>query len=131
MKVNDKEIAFASWFSPLSNFYPSEILVNGTSYSCVEQAIQHSKVLNEGNEEIAGAIMKSTDPARIKKLGDKVKISKDSSWIKCRELAMRTALMAKFNSHPTLKQALLATAGFDLVEATPSGELDVRSLLPY
>ena len=119
LKVNDKEIAFASRFSPLSNFYPSEIVVNGTSYSCVEQAIQHSKALNEGIEEIAGAIMKSTDPARIKKLRDKVKISKDSSWIKCRELTMRTALMAKFNSHTTLKQILLATAGFDLVEATP------------
>ena len=119
LKVNDKEIAFASRFSPLSNFYPSEIIVNGTSYSCVEQAYQHIKAVTENKEEIADTIMKTTDPARMKKLGDKVKVAKDSPWIKHREPTMRTALMAKFNSHPVLREALLATTGFDLVEATP------------
>ncbi|XP_035827418.1 N-glycosidase Npun_R5314 isoform X2 [Aplysia californica] len=102
--------------SPFSQFHGCLFEVDGQRYTCAEQYMMHQKA----DHEIATQILKSIKPPQMKSLGRKVKNYDDDVWEKrCFEV-VKTGNRHKFSQHKDLKQALFATRGKILVEASPS-----------
>ncbi|WP_342051247.1 MULTISPECIES: NADAR family protein [unclassified Cupriavidus] len=105
--------------SVFSNWYKAAFVVDGTMFNCVEQYMMYRKAKLFGDEGAAVAVLSSSDPARQKALGRKVSGFDDATWIENRESIVRTGVLAKFSQNPSIRDALLATAGTELVEASP------------
>ena len=103
--------------SPLSNHHPTEILIDGTLYNCVEQYYTHSMAVHAGDFHRADTIMSTTDPVIQKHTVKGMKTSAD--WNDISVEIMRTAITAKFTQNADLKYFLLQTGTTDLVEASP------------
>jgi len=113
-----KEInSFSNEFAFLSNFYTSEVVLDGSSYPTVEHAYQAAKTFDsvQRNE-----IRSAKTPGIAKKLGRKVTLRDD--WEQEKISVMRNLLEQKF-SQPDLLLALQSTKGFDLVEGNWWGDV--------
>lgn len=110
--------AFYSKSSPLSNFYPVDLVVDGQNYSTVEQFFQEQKAIFGGKQEVARKIRSTTDPALCKKLGDGITVDNEN-WFPVAQNAMRKACYEKFNRNPIAKMWLKNTGDSDIVEAGP------------
>ena len=77
-RVADNVIGFASEYSPLSNFYPCSILIQGQTWVSTEQYYQHGKCQVAQNDRAANLILRETDSLRIKRLGDKVAVKSET-----------------------------------------------------
>jgi ribA/ribD-fused uncharacterized protein len=94
----------------LSNFYPCEIIFEGSSFSSVEHAYQAAKTL-DGAER---AMVRSQPTAgRAKRAGRRITVRDD--WDQVRLEVMLQLLRAKF-SDPLLGSALRLTGASPLVE---------------
>ena len=109
--------AFFSRFSPLSNFYPANFKVDGTSYNCNEQHYFHKRALTFGDSNSAKKIMEATDPAVQHSLGRKINGFVKRVWEDKQVDVMRDGLRKKFQI-PELKEFLLKTGDTTLVEAS-------------
>lgn len=107
LEVIDK---FDNEFRFLSNFYPCEILFEGIGYRSVEHAYQAAKTLDS---EQRRSIAMQPHPALAKKAGRTLVVRDD--WDECKIGIMEHLLRQKF-AHPDLKEMLLATDGFELIE---------------
>ena len=105
--------------SPFSQWYPCQFVVDGARFGCAEQFMMHGKAVLFGDGEIAAEILAATDPRTHKALGRKVRGFDDHAWKKAREGIVYAGNHAKFTQHDELRAALLATAGTELVEASP------------
>lgn len=94
----------------LSNFYECDIELDGLVYANAESAFQAYKTLDM--EERKQFI--DCKPGTSKKLGRKVKLRDDWEDIKCG--VMFKVLYNKFTQNPELKQKLVDTYGYLLVE---------------
>ena len=71
------------------------------------------------DQETAAKIVATQEPREQKALGREVSNFNDQVWKdNCKDI-VRTANRAKFDQNPALMEALLATAGTTLVEASP------------
>ena len=105
--------------SCLSQWYKSYFSIDGSIYSCMEQYMMAEKARLFGDEKMLSAIMKETEPKRIKDLGRRVKNFDPALWgEKCQEVVRRGNL-EKFEQNSRLKQFLLSTANKVIVEASP------------
>lgn len=102
--------SFAGEFRFLSNFFPSEIEVDGKSYSTVEHAFQALKTENPTEREI---VRTARTPGQAKKLGRRVTLRAD--WESVKVSVMKSLLLKKF-SNKVLRAELLATGDSELVE---------------
>lgn len=95
------------WF--LSNFYPSEVTLDGVTYQTAEAAFQAQKCANPDDR-----LLFSEEPSgrKAKLLGRKVMLRPD--WNEARIDEMRRVIHAKF-SDPRLAGMLVATDG-EIVE---------------
>ena len=109
-------IVFAGQSAYLSNFYPCDMEYNGITYSCAEQAYQHTKAKVAGDENTAAQILNVTNPLQIKRLGDKVKAGPE--WIKLRLDQLQRINRAKYTQHHDLARKLKATHPTPLIEGT-------------
>ena len=111
--VADEETPI-TWFTGrwrgLSNFAPSQIVVDGVVYKSVEQAFQVAKTLKVHERK---AIMAAHTPGEVKRLGRKVTLR--PGWESGRVEVMRRCLRAKF-SLPGFRELLLSTGERELVE---------------
>lgn len=95
----------------LSNWYPSEFVISGRKFNCVEQYMMWKKAELFGDLETAERILKESNPAKIKKLGREVKGYVDSKWAAVRYDIVRDALLAKFEQNEELKSQMLSSSG--------------------
>jgi len=95
----------------LSNFYPSEICVEGVRYPTVEHAFQAAKTPNVAEKRMIAA---ARSPGRAKQLGRKVSLRKD--WEPVKVGIMQELVEQKFRDHPHLAEQLLATGDAKLIE---------------
>lgn len=107
MKIDN----FRGEFFFLSNFYPITLKIEGKKYRSSEHYYQACKALVEKDHE---SIRNTLTPAESKQAARKI-TSFDPNWNTNRLDVMRKVLEVKF-SILEMREALLATDGFELIE---------------
>ena len=105
--------------APFSQWHPARFELDGHVFSCAEQYMMYGKALLFGDNEIAAQILEAVSPRQHKALGRKVQNFSEPAWKARREQIVADGNRAKFTQNPELRQALLETAGTELVEASP------------
>ncbi|MFL5348432.1 MAG: NADAR family protein [Hyalangium sp.] len=105
--------------SPFSQWHPARFVVAGKQFVCAEQYMMHGKAVLFGDLEVAERILASAAPKTHKALGRKVRGFEEGLWNRERERIVYEGNHAKFTQNPELLEALLATVGTELVEASP------------
>lgn len=108
----DEENAF------LSNWYLSDLTVNGLAFTSLEQYMMYQKAVYFKDQETAEKILATEDVALIKTLGRQVKNYEESYWNGIRQIVVFEGLMAKFSQNAELKEKLKATGQALLVECS-------------
>lgn len=109
--------AFNGQYRFLSNFYPSEVTLDGNTYRTVEHAYQASKTLNpKQREKIANA----PTPGKAKYLGRSVQMRNDFNNLKIK--IMSDLIAQKFRPGTQLAEKLKATGNTKLVEYNHWGD---------
>jgi ribA/ribD-fused uncharacterized protein len=109
--------------SPFSQWHPVEFVVKGQRFVCAEQYMMYGKAMLFGDQEVAGRILASASPKTHKALGRKVSGFDEKLWVRERERIVYEGNHAKFTQNAELLQKLLATAGTELVEASPTDRI--------
>lgn len=100
-------------FGFLSNYWLAELNIEGKLWASVEHYYQSKKTLDPVfSERIRNA--ETCDDA--KNLGNSDEIVIRDDWDDFKEVAMKRALIAKFNQHSDLKDLLLETGDAILIE---------------
>lgn len=100
----------------LSNWYPSEFIVNGTVFSSMEQYMMYKKAVCFHDKEIADKILMTDDVVEIKALGKLVANYNDNYWNGVRQIIVFEGLFAKFSQNEDLKSQLKTTGDKLLAE---------------
>lgn len=116
-KTHDDYIFF--WSGIYSNWFPSNITLEGMTFNCVEQYMMYKKALEFGDTETAKKVMEAEEPREQKKLGRQVEGFDAEHWSKVRFERVIPAMREKFRSHPVLKRELLNSGDKTIVEASP------------
>jgi len=109
--------------SPFSQWHPSEFVVKGKRFACAEQYMMYGKAELFGDMAVAQRILASKSPRTQKALGRKVNGFDEGLWRRERERIVYEGNHAKFTQNEELLKALLATAGTELVEASPTDRI--------
>ncbi|MGE0324928.1 MAG: NADAR family protein [Polyangiaceae bacterium] len=109
--------------SPFSQWHLSRFELDGHVYVTAEQWMMASKARLFGDEEIARRILGTQSPREQKAFGRKVRGFVPATWEAEREAIVYRGNHAKFTQHPKLLEALLATRGTTLVEASPLDQI--------
>jgi len=110
---------FFSAEAPFSQWYPARFEIGGKLFSCAEQYMMYGKAILFGDAEVAAEILQAMAPRQHKALGRRVRGFTEAIWKANREAIVTDGSRAKFTQNPELRQALLDTAGTELVEASP------------
>ncbi|NNA12916.1 NADAR family protein [Pseudomonas lundensis] len=102
-----------------SNWFISEFEVKGVQFNCVEQFMMFCKAKLFRDESLAQQILAVAHPREQKALGRKISNYDDAAWCERRVRIVAHGCYAKFSQNAQLRDALLATAGTVLVEASP------------
>ena len=100
----------------LSNWYLSDFVIDGITYSSVEQYMMYIKATTFVDMDIANKIMATNDVSVIKSLGRSVSNYDETIWNAIRERVVYDALLAKFSQNEDLKKLLLDTGDSILAE---------------
>ena len=95
----------------LSNWYLSEFMVEGITFSSMEQYMMYKKAMLFQDRETAGKILQTDDVAEIKALGRGVRNFDDQIWIKSREEIVYKGVLEKFRQNPELSAQLKRDRG--------------------
>ncbi len=100
----------------LSNWYPSQFIVDGLTFSSMEQFMMYRKAVCFDDKAIATKILDTDDVARIKELGRQVSNYDDNYWNGVRQIVVYEGLFAKFSQNEELKKKLKDTGDAVLAE---------------
>lgn len=120
MSLEKKTILFyghTNLYGEFSNFYPSPIILQEKTYPTVEHYFQSMKFMDEKYKE---QIQQAKNPTLAKQLGQSRNIPLRADWEQIKDQIMYEGLMAKFTQLPHLKQKLLETGNYFLIENAPS-----------
>jgi ribA/ribD-fused uncharacterized protein len=109
--------------SPFSQWHPAKFKVKGKQFVCAEQYMMYGKAVLFGDHAVAERILSTTSPKTQKALGRKVTGFDDRKWRGERERIVYEGNHAKFTQNVDLLERLLATAGTELVEASPTDRI--------
>lgn len=113
----DKEYGF------LSNWYMSDFIENGRTYTSVEQYLMYGKAKVFKDEEMQQAILSTNDVSMIKNYGRQVKGYNETIWNGFRQLVLYRGLRLKFSQNEELKQNLINTGEDILVECAKTDKI--------
>ena len=119
MSTTEKFTFFWETRSPFSQWHPSDFVVEGITFNCAEQYMMYQKAKLFDDEQIAEQVLLTKKPRDQKALGRRVRNFDTDTWQKHCKKIVYDANQAKFTQNESLKEALLATAGTELVEASP------------
>lgn len=105
--------------SCLSQWWPSEFIMEGVTYFSAEHFMMAEKARLFDDQENLVKIIHSTSPAQAKAFGRKVIGFKEDIWVKNRFDIVQRGNVAKFEQNKELKEFLLSTNHRILVEASP------------
>ena len=105
--------------APFSQWHPARFELAGHVFGCAEQYMMYGKAILFGDAEAAAAILEAGSPKQQKALGRKVRGFDDRIWKGNREAIVGDGSRAKFTQNAALREALIETAGTELVEASP------------
>lgn len=108
--------AFSGEYRWLSNFYPSDVVLDGLIYPSVEHAFQAAKTEDARDRRV---VQKAPTPGAAKKLGRKVTLRSD--WENAKQGVMLDLLRQKFGQGE-LHDLLLGTDDAQLVEGNWWGD---------
>ena len=117
VRIDDNTLAYQSEHAPLSNFFPSQIVIGKHRFFCVEQAFQFLRAKSLNKPLAATRIYLSRDVRFIKQTGQDLGTSE--AWETQQYDYMYICLKKKFEQNPDLRTILLNTGKMELVEATP------------
>jgi ribA/ribD-fused uncharacterized protein len=93
-------------------------------FQCVEQAMMYGKALLFGDYQVASEIIETGSPAKMRdpsmkcrELGRKVKGYNDEVWSNTRYKYVRMLVYEKFRQNQNLREILLRTGDYVIVEA--------------
>ncbi len=101
----------------LSQWWKSPFTFNTISYINCEQWMMYNKAILFGDFEIANKILKSSSPSEHKQLGRMVKNFNPKIWDENKYNIVSIGNMMKFDNNPNLKEILISTRPYKLVEA--------------
>lgn len=114
----NKITLFRNEFFFLSNLYPCTILYNGIRFGSVEHGYMYHKT---ESTKCKNEILIIENPLDVKKYSKKMaRIRKD--WHDVKYYVMDALVYAKFSQNEDLKQALLLTGDFELIEGNWWGD---------
>lgn len=119
MRQTDQFVFFYGSKDHFSNFYKTNFVVNGITFSCGEQYIMYSKACLFNDNEMAEVILKEHLPSKMKAWGRKVKSYDDATWCAQREDITYTGLLEKYKQNQMLCNLLMETGEREIVEASP------------
>eukprot|EP01045_Picozoa_sp_COSAG04_P005595 COSAG04_NODE_262_length_18654_cov_17.483751_8_plen_774_part_00 len=122
----------------LSNWHSAPMEIAGQRFTCVEQYYMWRKAVLFSDGRSAEAILSTTNPSKMKKVGREVSGFKPAQWRKAQPTVLLEGNRAKFNAHPVLAARLVSTGDRPIAEASPSdsicgiglGPLDPRARDP-
>lgn len=126
MMQSERAVIFFGRFSPLSNHYQAPFMINGSSFSCMEQYIAWKRATHTGNDKMASKALKQADPIFYKGILNDLKAntSNDANkartadqWYNQLDEVVGQGLRAKFQQNPTLAHFLCKTHPKALGEA--------------
>jgi len=106
-----------------SQWFPAKFVVHGLEYNCCEQYMMAEKARLFNDIKKAEQIMKSHNPAVMKKLGQAVRGFKQHVWDQQREKIVFEGNYARFSQDKKYKKKLLETGDRLLVEASPKDKI--------
>lgn len=90
-----------------------------SSYLCMEQYMMAGKAELFGDQEIRERILKCNNPKEIKALGRKVRGFDQKVWDRFKYAIVLNGNWCKFSQNRNLREFLLSTGDYILVEASP------------
>ena len=114
------KVAFYTSLSPLSNHFPSPLKIDDIRYNCMEQYFMHQKAVLFNDKEASTLILQTTDPAKQKFLGRRVKNFDKDRWGQRIPYVLWEGLLAKFQQNNACSDFLRRTANRSLYEASDS-----------
>jgi ribA/ribD-fused uncharacterized protein len=103
----------------LSQWWPVDFTVDGTTYPSAEHFMMAAKALLFGDTETADRIRQAPHPGAAKALGREVVGFDEQRWTERRFDLVVAGNLAKFGQHADLRDFLLGTGTKVLVEASP------------
>ena len=100
----------------LSNWYLSNFVVDGKTYSSLEQYMMWCKAVCFKDYQAAQKILATDDVSQIKALGRSVLGYEEGNWNGIRQIVVYKGLLAKFSQNEDLKEKLKATGNAVLAE---------------
>ena len=116
--------------NPLCNFYPCNITINDINFSSSEQVYQWKFMKHIGRDDLADEILHTTSPAQAKEIASRIPRHMHGTWHTSKLDIMNEILDAKVSCCPEFKNALLQSAGTELVEAVRSDRFWSCGLTP-
>ena len=114
--------AFRSNNNPLSNFYPCSIIHNGKTFISVEHFYQYQMCMYCNHQDAAEKVHAAPNAKAAKDIASDLKAKLTApilaGWIKTRVSVMEETLKLKWNCCGKFCQALMATMGTTIAEAT-------------
>lgn len=102
-----------------SQWHPTTFVIEGETFVTAEQWMMVCKARLFGDAAAAEAIMRTSDPAEQKRLGQRVVGFEQEPWDARRLGIVHAGSLAKFQQNEGARRQLAATAPAMLVEANP------------
>ncbi|ANF97356.1 NADAR family protein [Paenibacillus bovis] len=122
-KPKEKFTFFYRSESPFSQWYPAVFVVGEYTFDSAEQYMMYGKAMLFGDKEIADKIRSAKHPRQQKQLGRQVQHFDKKVWDEHARQIVYEGNHAKFTQNKELLEALLATKGTTLVEASPTDRI--------
>lgn len=107
-------VAFQSEYSPLSNFFPCHLKMNGMVYCSAEQCYQHMKAVHHKKNQKVRDILATQNPYDLMYYGKE--ITEDIEWAGNKLAIMERIIKTKADQVPMFYDFLKATNDLKLIE---------------
>jgi ribA/ribD-fused uncharacterized protein len=112
---------FSNWFR--SPFVTIDEVAGKLTFPSAEHYMMYGKAVCFGDAAAAEAILKAQDPRSAKRLGRQVKGFDAQTWNQVARRVVYRGCRLKFTQNPDCYEALVATRGTQLVEASPTDRI--------